>query len=199
MYSRPTYAQPNYDIDNTSEFQFVIGLYSPVDGSFLMETEKESVFIIHNKVCLGTGGHLGDYLSRMYLGPKQPLNEVAGFATYLLHEIKAHDPSCGGKSEIVVLWDTGEVSRRKIRDIALAEDYATSFNEASTAMFYAFADLEKSDEQIDGETEKAYEPLYLSLTSRREMREQEKLVEDLQQRFSDLEKLSNDTGMIGEF
>jgi hypothetical protein len=59
-------------------------------------------------------------------------------------------------------------------------------------MFYALADLEKTNEQIDEEMRKAYDSLYLSLTFRREKREQEKLVEDLQRRFPDLGRTLDD-------
>jgi hypothetical protein len=186
------YHRPDLGKETCPDFQFVIGVYSPIDGAFLMKTAGEVAIIVDDKVCLGSGGYLGDYLSKMYLGSKQSLNEVTAFATYFLREIKAHDLSCGGKSEVIVLWDTGGISPRRTQDIALAEDYATSFNEASTAMFYALADLEKSNEQIDEEMRKAYESLYHSLTSRREMREQEKLVQDLQQKFSNLEKPSGE-------
>jgi hypothetical protein len=183
MFKTHIYPHPDWGKESSPDFQFVVGLYSPTDGTFLMKTENDLLITLDDKVCLGSGGYLGDYLGRMYLGSTQSLNDIVAFATYLFHEVKAHDVSCGGKSEFMVVRNTGEISPITTQDIALAEEYSSSFNEASTDMFYAVADLEKSDDERDQKMLKAHEKLLLSLTYRKDKKEQERLVKTLERKL----------------
>ena len=186
MLERHVYNRPDLGRETCPDFQFVIGLYSPADGIFLMKTEGETAFVVDGKACLGTGSYLGDYLSRMYLGPQQSLNNAVALATYLLHEVKAHDTHCGGQSELRVLWNDGRVSPVEIQDIALVEEYAPAFNKALAMIFYALADPDKSDDEMHQETLKADEELFLSLVSRRDRKGYAKLAEMLQRWISDM-------------
>jgi hypothetical protein len=193
IFTTHVYIHPDWGTDGAPDFQFVAGIFSPGEGTFLMETEETIAAMVNDKICVGSGGYLGDYLlNRMYLGPKQPLNDAIALATYILHEIKNHDLECGGKSEFIVLLDTGQISPLLSRDITLNEDYASSFNEASTKTFYAVADVEKTDEEMHEGLVKADEVLFLSRISRRESREQEQLVEALQIEVSDHMRMADD-------
>lgn len=192
IFNTHVFIHPDWGTDDAPDFQFVIGIFSPGGGTFLMETEATIAVIVNDKICVGSGGYLGDYLlNRMYLRSKQSLNDAIALATYILHEVKTYDLECGGKSEFIVLLDTGQISPLQSRDITLNEDYASSFNEASTKMFYAVADLEKTDEEMHEGLVKADEVLFLSRISRRDSREQEQLVEALQLKISDQMKMAD--------
>jgi 20S proteasome alpha/beta subunit len=181
------FSHPHYGTPDSPEFQFVIAMYSPIDGLSLFKTEEGIAFTIDDKVCAGSGAYLGDYLNkRFYSAPKRPLNDAVALATYVLYEVKGHDIHCGGTSEFAILWDTGEVSPVQTGRIALNEDYAASFDEFSKQIFYAVADLEKTDDEIFRAMAKTDEILFLSLITRREKQEQENLIKGLTKKLSDL-------------
>jgi 20S proteasome alpha/beta subunit len=184
VFENHAYLDPDWGGSDSPDFQFAIALYSPIDGTFLLKTERTIAFTVTDKVCLGTGAYLGDYLlKRLYLSSTQTLNDAVALATYVLHQTKAHDIYCGGASEFAILWNTGERSEVQSGDVSLNEKYAVSFDEFSKKIFYAVADLGKTDEEIYRAMATADEILFLSLTSRRETQEENKFVEELLQKF----------------
>jgi 20S proteasome alpha/beta subunit len=187
IFERNIFPHPHYGTFESPEFQFVIAMYSPIDGLSLLKSEEAVAFVIDDKICAGSGAYLGDYLNkRFYSAPNRPLNDAVALATYVLYEIKGHDIHCGGASEFAILWDTGEVSPVQTAKVVLNEDYAASFDEFSKKIFYAVADLERTDDEIFATMAKTDEVLFLSLITRREKQEQENLIKGLTKKLSDL-------------
>jgi 20S proteasome alpha/beta subunit len=187
VFENHAYPSPDWGGPDSPNFQLVGALYSPIDGLFLLKTEEAIAFTVDDKVCVGSGGYLGDYLiKRLYSAPDRPLNDAVALATYVLYEAKGHDIHCGGASEFAILWDTGEISQVQPGKVALNEDYATSFDEFTKKIFYAVADLEKTDDEIFKAMAKTDEVLFLSLMTRREKQEQENLIKGLTKKLSDL-------------
>lgn len=195
VFQSDVYPHPDWGREESPDFSFVVGLYSPTEGSALLATEETLTVDMGDRVCLGSGSYLGDYLSRMYLGRQQSLKDVAPLAAYILFEAKSFDVGCGGKSEFVVLSNTGETSPIQSQDITLAEDYAPAFNEATAKLFYAMADLDKSDDDMHAAIAKADEILFLSYISRKDKKAQYSLAELLERSFSDALKMSDDVNV----
>ncbi len=86
----------------------------------------------------------------------------------------------------MVLWNDGRIFPIGFPEIALAEEYASTFNKASSQTFFAFVNLEKNDHERQQALEKAYETLFLSWTYRKEKKEQEKLIKVLNQKMTDM-------------
>jgi hypothetical protein len=148
IYNNHVYTHPDWGTDDAPDFDFVIGLYSPIDGDFLMATDETLTAEMLDHVCLGSGAYLGDYLSQMYKGRSQEMQEVVSLAIYILQQAKSYDQDCGGSSEFIVLWDDGDTSSIEEFDIAQKERFGEKFPRAIAPLFYVFSDLEKTDDEI---------------------------------------------------
>lgn len=131
------------------DFAFVVGLYSPLDGHYLLATEETICAELPDHVCLGSGSYLGDYLSRMYKGKSCSLSEIVPLSIYVLQQVKSYDSACGEKSEFVVLWDDGDVSPPvRDYDVSVGEGYSDIFTKCITGLFYAAAELNEDTETL---------------------------------------------------
>jgi hypothetical protein len=193
MFDGHIYPHPDWGKETCPEVQFIIGMHSPVDGNYLMKTANDTAAVVDEKACLGTGGVLGDYLTRMYLGPKQSLSQIVAFATYLLHEVKTHDAYCGGQSEFRVLGNDGKISPVELQDIVLAEEYAPAFNKAVSKTFYALADPDKDDDEMHQEMIEADQELFSSLISRKDRRAYTKVAETLERWLKEGKAFNDDS------
>jgi 20S proteasome alpha/beta subunit len=155
VFNNHIYTHPDWGTNNAPGFDFVIGMYSPIDGDFLMASDETLTAVMAANVCLGSGTYLGDYLSRMYIGKNQTLSEVTALAIYVLQQVKSYDADCGGGSEFIVLWDDGTMSEVGRLDIFLGENYSTVFQRAITPLFYAVSDPEKKDEEAQAGIDEA--------------------------------------------
>lgn len=195
IFQNDVYTHPDWGKEESPDFSFVGGLHSPIDGSALIATEETITYEVKDHVCLGSGAYLGDYLSRMYLGREQSLEDVSALAAYILFEAKSFDTNCGGASEFVVLAESGNTSRIETLDITLAEDYAPAFNQATTKIFYAMANLDRADEQVHKDIVKADEILFLNQLARKDKKHQYSLAELLERSLSDALKMSDDVNV----
>jgi hypothetical protein len=143
------YTHPDRKTPDSPEFAFVMGLYSPIDGHFLLMSDETITPIMPTHVCIGSGDYLGDYLARMYTGNDQGLSEVSALAIYILQQVKSYDQDCGGSSEFIVLWGDGDTSEIAKFDVFIGENLSPAFQRAITPLFYAIADHEKTDDEVE--------------------------------------------------
>jgi hypothetical protein len=155
IFSHNVYAHPDWGTNDAPNFSFVIGLYSPIDGSCLLASDETLTVEMPTNVCLGSGDYLGDYLSRMYVGRDQTINEVSALAIYILQQVKSYDVDCGGSSEFIALWDDGDTSEIAQFDVFLGENFSTQFQKAITPLFYSFSNAESSDADLQKSIEVA--------------------------------------------
>lgn len=149
VFEKHVYVHPDWGKENSPDFSFVIGLYSPLDGHYLLATEETICAELPDHVCLGSGSYLGDYLSRMYKGKSCPLQDIVPLSIYVLQQVKSYDAGCGEKSEFVVLWDDGDVSPPiQDYDLTIGESYSDIFTKCVSGLFYAAAELADDVEQL---------------------------------------------------
>jgi len=159
IFNNHIYTHPDWGTHNAPELSFVIGLYSPIDGDFLLATEETICAEMTDHVCLGSGSYLGDFLSRMYKGRKQPFREVVDLAIYILQQAKSYDAYCGGNSEFIVLWDDGDTSPIRNLDVTLGETYSQAFMQCIASLFYSAADLDKTDDAVSENMKRSIDTL----------------------------------------
>ena len=154
VYDNHVYTHPDWGSEDAPIFDFVIGMHSPIDGDFLLATDETLTADMGDRVCIGSGHYLGDYLSRMYTGGYEEKDKVLALAIYILQQTKSYDVDCGGSSEFIVLWDDGSASPIEKTDITLGERYSEAFPKVIAPLFYALADLKTTEEEfqtlIDG-------------------------------------------------
>jgi 20S proteasome alpha/beta subunit len=167
VFNDHVYPHPDWGKENSPDFSFVIGGYSPIDGDFLIGTEETISAEAVGRICLGSGAYLGEYLARMYLGRQQPLEQVVSLAIYILQQAKSYDSACGGKSEFVILWDDGDTSPVKEFNVNLGETYAESFTRCIAPLFYSMADVDKNDQEARKEMQSSIDMLVRNREMRR--------------------------------
>lgn len=148
VYDNHVYTHPDWGTDDAPLFNFVIGMYSPIDGDFLLATDETLTADMDDRVCLGSGAYLGDYLSRMYTGRYDEMDRVLSLAIYILQQTKSYDQTCGGESEFIVLWDEGGISPMEKLSIAIGERFSQGFPTIIQPLFYALADQKMTDEEL---------------------------------------------------
>jgi len=148
VYDNHVYTHPDWGTDDAPIFNFVIGMYSPIDGDFLLASDETLTADMGDSVCLGTGAYLGDYLSRMYTGRSDEIDKVLSLAIYILQQTKSYDQSCGGESEFIVLWDDGGTSPIEKLGITMGERFSEGFPTVIQPLFYALADQKMTDDEL---------------------------------------------------
>lgn len=159
LFDKHIYTHPDWGKENAPDFSFVIGLYSPIDGHCLLATEETICAELPDRVCLGSGSYLGDYLSRMYRGKDCTLDDMVSLAIYILQQTKSYDSYCGGSSEFITLWDDGDTSQVNQYDVSIGESYSELFTKCVSNIFYAAADLNRSVDDLRDKLYAEVEPL----------------------------------------
>jgi len=148
VFENHIYTHPDWGTDDAPNISFVIGMYSPIDGDFLLATDETVAMDMADCVCLGSGAFLGEYLSRMYTGRYDELDRVLSLAVYILQQTKSYDLTCGGDSEFIVLWDDGGISSMEKLGITIGERFSEGFPTIIQPLFYALADQKMTDEEL---------------------------------------------------
>jgi 20S proteasome alpha/beta subunit len=140
---------PRYGMSGSPEFQLLIGAWSHIDGMGLFMTDDTAVNGVDDYACVGTGEYLAHYLAKpLYQSTDLELNEIVALATHILLNAKVYVDGCGGNSEFIVLHKDGQLSPVKWFDISQGESYSQDFEQAMQLVFYAAADLKKSDDDL---------------------------------------------------
>jgi len=172
IFNNHIYTHPDWGTNNAPELSFIIGLYSPIDGDFLLSTDETICAEMPDHVCLGSGSYLGDFLSRMYKGRKQLFREVVDLAIYILQQTKSYDAYCGGNSEFIILWDDGDTSPIQNLDVTLGETYSQAFMLCVSSLFYSAADLDKTNDAVIGDMKSSIDTLLGNRVIRKKVKDQ---------------------------
>lgn len=149
VFTTRVYPHPNYQKQGSPEFYLIIALETPGMDIGLFSTSEDSVDLIEDFDCIGTG----DYLFRYLVGPAfettMSLEKTVILATHALREVKANIPYCGGESEFRI-YSTGRLMFSGVAgyDIAHVEKFSRVLQMSMYNLMFAMAELRNDDEAI---------------------------------------------------
>jgi hypothetical protein len=119
---------PDYQRDELAPLLLVAG-WSQGEGVRLIRAEHTAVFE-RSPAAIGAGDDLARYLIATYYTALLPLDQVARFAVYLLHQVEKYKRGCGPPSRIMWLDDKGRYSELDQAAIAQHELSTTTVIDA---------------------------------------------------------------------
>jgi len=162
VYSKHIDARPVHE-QYESQIALLVASWGENDGLHLYASRKTAVIETQTFECIGSGEYLAHYIvSPVYeSGPSAQLmrgdwklgkRDAIVLAIKAMAAVKTHDPSCGGRSEMLAISSDG--SRTPIgyhhldREIQQAESIVAEFNEAFNQLLFSIADPSISDENL---------------------------------------------------
>jgi 20S proteasome alpha/beta subunit len=146
------YKHPYYQMTGGPDFNLILGLLSPHEGSGLYETSDEAVIeitTVDRYACIGGGGVLARYVvSWLLIHPFLKLGDITSIATHMLREVKNWVPGCGKSSELIVLNDDGDMSNVAGMDISHIDPVADAFSSFFWGLFLETCDLSSPETAI---------------------------------------------------
>jgi 20S proteasome alpha/beta subunit len=109
MYRKRIDRLPLRDRDN-AEFVLLCALWVPEKGVELVKVSRAVSLVLTQPIAIGSGSYLANYLIATLYQPDLQERHYTRLATYLVTQVKAHAPYCGGTTNVVVLRDDGYAS-----------------------------------------------------------------------------------------
>lgn len=137
--------------------QMLIGVWSHLDNNLtLLSSRENGVMIVRDYECLGVGQYLAHYLiPTMFRHSSMGLVDTVNVALHVMRETKSYVDSCGGGSELILLRKDGTFSPVGFRNIESGETMSATFQEAMRRLFVVAADMDTTEEQLQGEFQMA--------------------------------------------
>ncbi|MCU1311654.1 MAG: hypothetical protein JWO20_2779 [Candidatus Angelobacter sp.] len=126
-----------------SDPEFLIALWSHVDGLGAFFTEGTAINEMDQFQCIGTGAYLGRYLIAPHILPFLSSHEWAiALACHVLREVKSYDSYCGGKTDIYGLKADGTLAFAHGWTVDDDEKMSKAFLESARFLFNMLAHKE---------------------------------------------------------
>ncbi len=149
VYKRHIYPHPDHGKANGPDFQFLIAMWSPIDGAELFQTYETAIHTSGAYSCMGVGYYIAEYVAAPLLYRVDlPLPDVVALATHMLIETKQFVRGCGGSSDFFVLRDSGEFTNVTNFDISQKEEFSTVFGQLVRSLFFDAANLSLEDKKV---------------------------------------------------
>lgn len=139
-YIGPYSVFPEGDRDRPMIPDFLIGIQME-SATLLYKANGTKLRRLHEGDCVGTGLVLGKSMIARLLRSEMTLTQTGLIAVYLLHQVKRWVDGCGGKSDILLLSNTGrKIVRMPTNDIENLEKHFDEFDRFMLPVMIAAAD-----------------------------------------------------------
>lgn len=149
IYQRLLLQHPRANYGDSPFFDLVVAVRSIGESPCLFASSESAVTRIKEYACRGVGLILAGYLIKPLYHKVMSPSEVKAIAAHMMNHVKASVSGCGGSSEILIVDKFG-IHPQTPYDVQEYESFAKVIDEDLPMLYWIAADLNNSDEDVDG-------------------------------------------------
>jgi hypothetical protein len=122
-------------------FQFIVALWSELEGLRLLRTSGAAVSPANPFECIGSGEYLAHYLMKPFHSASMSYESAIAMAAHALSEAKMFDSSCGGFSDMILLRGDGALFQPSGEEISHAKETMAAYQAEIRDLRSSFLDF----------------------------------------------------------
>lgn len=179
VHSEHIHPHPAYGTERGPAFDLIASVWTKIDGLTLLASSETAVREVKNYTCAGMGLYLARYLIDLIPDRNMSRSDVEFWAIYILQQVKAYVPFCGGPSEFLFMDNHGGITSKPKVNVSQQEQDITTIQSTIAELIPLSADLNMSDETVKSGVDMLKELLLVAREERRKQEERLKRVQEI--------------------